>query len=487
MDFDAPTPGERRRRGTLAHDRIVQLLALAGGAPAVVVALLWVWRSGSEETRWTSTALLLGAWLLGALLVRAQVVRPLHALANMLAALRAGDYSLRARRGEPDQPLGLVLHELNALSGLLFEQRLGALEAGALLRHVIANVDVAVFAFDDAARLRLVNPEGQRLLAAPAERLLGRTAQELGLGDLAGPAADEGDARPSATVSRVASLELPGGNGRFEVRRGGFRQGGRPHILLLVTDLSAALRAEERQAWQRLVRVMSHEINNSLAPIKSIAGSLQRRLTSGRSRIDLPREVAADGPTSSAPSLTSTPVVGTPAADAYAAGLGVIAERAESLSRFIGAYARLSRLPPPRPRAVDVAAIARRVVALETRLPVRLTGEGSAWVRADPDQLEQLLINLVRNAVDAALETDGGVEIRWDANAPAGVRVFVEDEGPGVAESSNLFVPFYSTKPDGSGIGLALSRQIADAHGGTLTLANRPDRRGARAELTLPR
>jgi signal transduction histidine kinase len=166
-------------------------------------------------------------------------------------------------------------------------------------------------------------------------------------------------------------------------------------------------------------------------------------------------------------------------------GLAVIAARSDSLSRFTTAYARLAKLPAPRLDAVDFPALVRRVAGLETRLPVHVEHGPPVTVRADPDQLEQLLINLVRNAVDAALETGGGVGVGWKRDG-RNFELWVDDDGKGLTNASNLFVPFFTTKPAGSGIGLVLSRQIAEAHGGTLTLENRHDRQGCRAYLRLP-
>ena len=223
---------------------------------------------------------------------------------------------------------------------------------------------------------------------------------------------------------------------------------------------SRALSAEERQAWRRLIRVLSHELNNSLAPIKSIADSLLALI--GKE----------GGPS-------------TDQGEDLRKGLGVIASRSESLSRLMGAYARLARMPPPRLEPVAVQDWVRRVVALETRRAVAVRAGPSIEIQADGGQLDQLLINLVRNAVDATLDGSGSVEVGWEAHNGR-LEVWVRDEGPGLADTGNLFVPFYTTKPAGSGIGLALPRQIAEAHGGALTRANRTRARGCEARLSLP-
>ncbi len=432
-----------RRKKRLAHDQHVFLLSLAAGAPAVVASLvllhLYV---GEARIRWTVGAVVVLLWLFVSLAVRERVLRPLQTAANLLAALREEDFSVRGRGARSGDPLGELLLEINQLADTLHAQRVGSLEAGALLRRVMDEIDVAVLAFDPQGRAVLANRAAERLLGVPLSRLLqsgGLDAERLRLGE-----ALAGDS------PRVLELNLPGASGRFEVRRSSFRLGGVPHRLLVLADLRRVLREEERLAWQRLVRVLGHEINNSLAPIHSICSSLK-----GAS----PEDVEA--------------------------GLAVIERRAEGLMRFMSAYTRLARLPPPQLAPVDVAQWVDRVAALEKRIPVRVRGGPPVSVRADADQLEQLLINLVRNAADAALETGGGVEVSWKIAGPQ-VEICVADEGPGVESTANLFVPFFTTKPGGSGIGLALSRQIAEAHQGWLGLENRPDRRGARARLQLP-
>ncbi len=443
-------PEDRPTRHRLAHERRVLLLALGAGLPGVVATFVLL-LGGQHSTKvvWTVGVLVAGAWLIVALSLRERVIRPLQTLSNMLAALREGDFSLRARMDRSDDALGLALLEINLLGDTLRSQRLGAMEATALLRAVMAEIDVAIFAFDGQDALRLANRAGVRLLGQPFERLAGRSARALGLAPML-----------SESSKRVYDSVFPGASGRWEVRRATFRQDGRPHTMLVVSDVSKTLREEELIAWQRLVRVLSHEINNSLAPIKSIAGSLQ--------------------------GLVERAAPGADALDDLRRGLGVIETRAESLSRFMSSYARLARLPAPRRQDVAVGPWVRRVAALETRLPVNVQGGPEMTIRADGDQLDQALINLVRNAVDAALTTDGGVDIDWIADEGS-VQVRVWDEGPGLPNTTNLFVPFFTTKPEGSGIGLVLCRQIAEAHGGMVTLEDRGEGRGCVARLRLPR
>jgi two-component system, NtrC family, nitrogen regulation sensor histidine kinase NtrY len=433
----------------LLYERRILFLALAAGLMGTLVAMILLWTGGySSKLQWTLTVLIVISWLSFAFSAQSRVVFPLRTLSNLLAALREGDFSIRARGASIDDALGEVLREVNALGETLRQQRLGALEATALLRKVMEEIDVAVFAFDGVGCLRLVNRAGERVLNQPAERILGRTASELALSECL-----EGE------TPRIVQIAFPGKSGRWEIHRGNFREGGLAHQLLVISDLSRALREEERQAWQRLIRVLGHELNNSLAPIKSVAENLSSVLSR--------KDRAPDWQ------------------DDMRSGLNVIAARTDGLSRFMGAYARLAKLPPPAVRPMDVGVWVRRVVSLEPRLQVELNAGPETSIQADPDQLEQLLINLVHNAVDAAMETGGGVRVGW-GREDSYVEVWVQDDGPGIPNPTNLFVPFFTTKPSGSGIGLVLSRQIAEAHGGSLTLENRESRRGCEARLRLP-
>jgi PAS domain S-box-containing protein len=433
----------------LTHEGRLLLMALAAGLPGSVVALVILWTGDyPPKVQWTLTVLIGGCWLGFSFALRERVVFPLQTLANLLAALREGDYSIRGRKAGTASALTEVMAEVNALGSTLREQRLGALEATNLLRKVMAEIDVAVFAFDHEQRLRLLNRSGERLLGQAAERLLGRSATELGLGQCL-----------MGEPIRTEQMTFPGGMGRWEMRRSAFRERGLPHQLVVLSDLTRALRDEERQAWQRLLRVLGHELNNSLAPVQSIVGSLAGILNRQPRPDDWQDDVAR--------------------------GLAVIGSRAEALGRFMTAYACLARLPKPTLRPLDVDAWIRRVVGLETRLKIELLPGPPLTIPGDGDQLDQLLINLVRNAADAALETGGGVRVGWRRNTTF-VEVWVEDDGPGLSDTANLFVPFFTTKPGGSGIGLVLSRQIAEGHGGGLTLENRQSGGGCSARLRLP-
>ncbi len=445
-------PPPKRR---LSHEQTIFVYVLLSGLPATIVALCYLWLGDeSAKVQWTLTLLIALFWFGFAFAAQNRVVRPLQTMANLLSALREGDFAIRARGARRDEPLGDVMAEINTLSRTLQEQRLSALEATALLRTVMEEINIAIFAFDAEKKLRLANHAAQLLLAKPAERILGRDATELGLAECL-----EGDA------ARLLAVTFPGGVGRWGMRRSEFREGGRPHQLIVIADLSRTLREEELQAWQRIVRVLGHELNNSLAPIKSIAGSLSLLLKSPQRAPDWEADMRS--------------------------GLDIIAARAESLARFMQAYARLARLPQPTLAPCALAPLLQRVVALETRLPVQTISGPEVSLICDAAQIEQLVINLVKNAVEAAQEqralgrADAGVRLAW-RKGTAIVEILVEDDGPGVAQATNLFVPFFTTKPEGSGIGLVLCRQIAENHGGTLTLVNREEAEGCVATLRLP-
>lgn len=420
---------------------------------ALIAILLWIEHISLSVVLGTLSALALIVLLVASIFME-QVVRPLQTLANVVAALREEDFSFRARNATPRDALGELAIEINQLADTLQSQRLGALEAVALLRRVILEMDAPVLAFDEQCALRVVNPAAERVLRLNAARDLGRKASELGLQRFL----DEQD-------QGIAVIESQGQQTRWIVRKSSFRQRGVPHTLLVLSNVSAVLREEERAAWRRLIRVLGHEISNSLAPIKSIAGSLRLRI-----------EQVADGNTAD-----------------FERGLNVIESRAESLNRFVQAYRQLAQLPAPVLRSVPLPALLDRVAGLETRLKVEIGDVPQISLMADADQMEQLLINLVRNAVEAALSereeggTPGIPEVKIYGRAAGGfASILIEDNGPGLANPGNLFVPFYTTKRTGTGVGLVLARQIAEAHSGSLELRNRTNVKGCQAEVRIP-
>jgi two-component system, NtrC family, nitrogen regulation sensor histidine kinase NtrY len=455
-----------RKRIRLLYEHRIGLYSLLVALPGILVSGILIWlQSWSVESKLALSIAGLFTWWMLALALHGQTIRPLQTLANVVGALREEDYSFRARGAIADDALGELSLEVNALADLLADQRIRAIEATALLRRVVEEIDAPLFAFDPDRVLRVVNPAGEKLLQQAAIRLLGRTADEIGLSDCL-----------SAASEALVALPANSSSVRWLVRQSKFREKGVPHTLVVLSDVSRALREEERSAWQRLIRVLGHELNNSLAPIKSIAGSLSSRLAETELNPDQRRD--------------------------FERGLAIIEARTASLNRFLQAYRQLAQMPPPVIRKVAVLPIVERVVLIETRMVVTISRGPDVMLMVDADQIEQMLINLVRNAVEAALEpgpvsdqagnpanTDDvrkpQVTLNWTVE-DQNVVLTIDDNGPGLLNPSNAFVPFYTTKPGGSGIGLALSRQIAEAHGGSIVLSNLIRKRGCQVRVVLP-
>jgi nitrogen fixation/metabolism regulation signal transduction histidine kinase len=444
--------GRARRR--LSFEKRLRMWLYLLGLPTLALCVFLLFE---HDATWPSIVIcifaIVCAWALAASLLTEQITRPMQTLANVVAALREDDYSFRARGARRNDALGDLALEVNALAGMLQAQRTGALEAMALLQRVMASMESPILAFDPEERLLMLNAAGERAFGISSAKALGRSATELQLAHLL--TIEDGELVLLRSSARHQKMQTD----RWVVKRSYFRLRGVQHTLLMLSDVSKALREEERLAWERLIRVLGHEINNSLTPIKSIAGSLRGRLVATESSADFER------------------------------GLAVIENRAESLNRFLQAYRQLMGLPVPKLQHVSLAALVDRVVHLEARLGVTVIASPDVTVYVDADQIEQALINLVRNAVEAALSPDANqaapcVQLQW-AKAGDELIISIIDSGLGLTNAENLFVPFYTTKPEGTGVGLILAQQIAEAHSGSVRLSNRADAQGCVAELRL--
>jgi len=437
----ASAPMHRPDRG------IVQRLVTAAPALGALVLVL-AFGAPQGAAAWGLAVLVVALTGVAALARRPGEGHRLGTVANLVQALLEGDYTARGVvPARDDRHAGLVAG-LNALAGRLQDEQRDMQESVQLLAKTLAALDGAVFVFEQDGRLRLVNPAGERLLGQPATRLLGSTVEALGL-----------DALFAVPAGEILAHTFPGQRGRWQIGHAALRSRSQAGRLLVVQPMERALREEEAQAFRRLLRVLSHEINNSLAPIASLADTLRRILPADAQPLDPGRR--AD----------------------MIRGLEVIEQRSGALQRFVGGYARLARLPAPKPTDVALAPLCTRVHGLLDAPRLLLDGDEAARAVADADQLEQVLINLVRNALEAG--GDEEVVLRWRADGNT-ARIEVLDRGHGPPAGDNLFVPFFTTKQGGSGIGLVLSRQIIEAMQGTLTLEPGPEGRGAVATVVLP-
>jgi two-component system nitrogen regulation sensor histidine kinase NtrY len=451
-------------RGLSLRTRLIGLLVAAGvplGAWGVTSSL---WRPMPPGLWWS---LGIGSVVITLVILDRGVrrlSRPVQRAANVLHALHAGDYSVRASTRDADATFGLVLHEVNALARTLHEHRQRRNEADALIYKVMNVTDVAMMSIDPHGAIELLNETAERMLAKAngrvSEPLIGQSLHALGAGALLEGALDA-----------VVRDPIPGVQGRYQLRRVPFRQGGRARTLISLSDLDRPLRAEEREASQRLIRVLSHEVNNSLAPIQTLVHAMARQVE----RIDLAPDARA----------------------VFEASLSTIGDRSAALQRFMNAYAQLARLPAPQLGPVGLAPLVGSVVALETRVQIDLVPAEPLTIPADRDLLSQALINLVQNAAEAVLQAreeglpmqEGTPEVRIEFRTTSDeVAVLVIDHGVGLAADANLFTPLFTTKKNGNGIGLVLARDIVEQHGGRLSLHNRDDgRRGCLATVSLAR
>lgn len=438
-----------RGRRRITHLRRVQLLAFLCGLPGLIGCLLFLWTGNHPLHVWFTVFILIGgAWLLISARLQNVVVQPLQSATNMLSALREGDFSLHASYVHQLDPLGQLMLEINRLTEVLSEHRLEAMEANNLLDKIVEEIDAAVITFDPRTRLTLANRAALRMLRVDRASALKKDAADLGL-----------DKVLECDSDSIIPHPNPQRDGRFLLRKGSYRVDGVAHTLIILIDVSKKLREEELQAWKRILRVLGHELNNSMAPIHSLSESLQKTAT----RDPLDAEDRED----------------------LVTGLDIIRQRSDSLNRFVKEFTRLAKLPVPQTRPTPLLPLVSRIASLFSDPVPEVDLCAEMTIPADPDLLEQALLNLIKNAVEAARETRGRVRICWKRTGDL-LHIHVEDTGPGIANPDNLFVPFFSTKKEGSGIGLTLARQIAEGHDGSLQLANREDTTGCRATLCLP-
>ena len=419
------------------------------GLPAMVMAIIMLVESSlAFPAKWAMGLGALVVWFGFAGRIWVEIARQLLVVSSVLRSFVDGDFAPRLTPSGRQDLLSDVIDSVNTLGSTLRNQRLGATEMSLLLRSVTDEIDVAVFAFDSSMRLSLVNRAGEKALDRPRSVILHQHAKDLGMQDLL-------DVGQTKIVTEL--FRQPGT--RWEVKRKVFYEDGQPHTLLLLTDLTIPLRQEERSAWQRLISVLGHELNNSLTPMQSLSASLIELLDDPQR----PEDWEADARQS----------------------LELIVSRSASLRRFLSGYAKLANLPPARKTRTRMLDLLQRVVSLEHRVPIKLHGEARVVLWVDRDQIEHALINIIKNAADATSEIGGRIDIVWRVSSDC-FEIAVRDEGPGIGASQNLFVPLFTTKTGGSGIGLVLSRQIVEGHGGTLTLRNRNDRSGCEALVQLP-
>lgn len=455
------------KSGRFSFENQLALSTLFASLIPSVLLLVTLWVQGLSRYLILLLAIILGSLIAWAVtFVHNRSLYQFRSMSNLLQAMVKGDYSLRARVIGKDGALLELVNSINALSGTLNRERLLTIESQLLIGKIIDQIDVAILAVDSDRRITLLNPAAGLLLAIELNDHRPVTEDRL-------PAALQQLISMDSGQSQVGDFSFATRKGRFHVHKEQFRDQGVSQDLVFITDVRTILRAEEHKAWQNLIRVLGHEINNSLAPIASVSDTLAQRVSRDLDRDSLDAETG----------------------ERLLRGLALVGERANSLADFTNRYRQLARLPQPAQQKTDLAGLVERVVALFRKgqarsVPVHVLPGPVLSLDLDVSQIEQVLINLLKNAGESMTDgqaqfSDGEITIGWKTTGTQ-LHLSIEDEGQGLVNPDNLFVPFYTTKPDGSGIGLVLCRQIIEAHGGYLSLANRIDHSGCRAIIELP-
>ncbi len=434
------------------ENKLLYLALLIGFIPSACLIIALCFLPFSLAAKILLMFFILVIVIYGAFFIRQKVVFQLRTSANLIESMNCGDHSVRARQDHSGGVLNEFNQTFNKLSESLAQQRLLTKEHQILLNKVISQIDVAIIAIDNKSGISLMNPNAEKLFKCRFEEVENWPVSTLGLQNIIA-----GEHR------KVVEFEIEHAKKKVYIYTDEYFENGVKHKLIFITDIQSILRDEEYLVWQKLLRVLSHEINNSLAPIASISETLTRLLKQPITQNYFEQELKAD----------------------VQDGLSVITERANSLNNFIKRYQELTKLPLPDKKLVNLSSLINTVIALFGDSIITANGP-KLMVYADESQVQQVLINLVKNALQAMHgEQDGVLSIVWVKDEKL-INIKLTDQGTGISNLDNIFVPFYTTKEQGSGIGLVLSRQIINNHGGDLTLANRTEQQGVEATITLP-
>lgn len=384
-------------------------------------------------------------------------------LANLIESMIDGDYSLRGRL-KSNQAFQELLILINNLSDTLAQHKLAVKESRVLLELIVDQMDAMVLATDANGNLVMANNSAQQLLLNGAEKFEGIALNSFVLGAQlaqAFPGIIDFKHQPR-TINSKQAAEQPALEGEYFLYKEKFFSAGQSHQLYLLTNAERLLMEKERNAWQSLLRVLSHEINNSLTPISTISQSIEKKLLSN---LDNKRTIEPE-------SLLD--------------GINIINERADTLSEFIASYSQLAHLPKPLFSTFNLYDMLNKLTLLFPQCEFTIDKSIDIQLTVDKKQLEQVFINLFKNAIDAMSSFEQKLIVITYRQDSQWQQIMITDCGSGVANVENLFVPFYTTKPNGSGIGLALCRQIMFGHNGQIKLTNNINKPGIEVRLSLP-